>query len=128
MPRILLFNIREEEKRTAIRLTALRHGITLQEIPPEYQSLMIEELLAGREAAVPCEDPFEEELLLMHELPSGTLQAFLDTLRTNGKTVRLKAVVTETNRKWTAKDLHRELLKEEEAIRRWKQSAHQRKK
>lgn len=125
MPQILLFNIHEEEKKTAIRLTALRHKIALKEISPERQNLTIGELLSAVEVpSTPCDSPFEDELLLMCELPSNTLQSFLDTLRRNGKTVRLKAVVTDTNRKWTAKELHRELLREEEAIRRWKQSAH----
>ncbi len=131
MALILTFNILDSSKKTAIRLTALRFGIPVREIPPEAQSLSIEELLrtdayppAG---AVPA-DAFTDELLLLHALPQASFHALLDTLRREGQSVRLKAVVTDHNRSWTPVRLHRELLAEEKAMAELRRSRHGEKK
>ena len=135
MPELLLFNIGAPEKRTAIRLTALRLGLPCREIPPAMQGLTIEELLSGTpldcpagSTALPASEggtpssslkpQFEEELLLMHDLPQDDFHELLNTLRREGQSVRLKAVVTEHNRKWTAAQLFRALQSEDEAMRR----------
>ena len=57
----------------------------------------------------------------MHALSQAEFHELLDILRREGQSVRLKAVVTEHNRKWTALRLHRELCAEEQAMQRWKQ-------
>ena len=54
-------------------------------------------------------------------LPQAEFHELLDTLRREGQSIRLKAVVTEHNKKWTAGRLHHELCAEEEAMQRWKQ-------
>ena len=126
MAELLLFNIRDPEKRIAISLTALRLGLALREVPPEQQHLTIAELLENR-TPVQIEKgpaPFEDELLLMHALSQQDFHTLLDTLRRNGQSVRLKAVVTDHNRSWTASRLHRELLAEEQAMQRWNRSRH----
>ena len=122
MAELLLFNIQDPEKKTAIRLTALRLGLLCREIPPERQGETLEALLAGEAAdnALAERDAFTDELLL-HALPQAEFHELLDTLRREGQSVRLKAVVTEHNKKWTAGRLHRELCSEEEAMQRWKQ-------
>ena len=123
MAELLLFNIQDPEKKTAIRLTALRLGLLCREIPPERQGETLEALLAGEAAdTAPAErDAFTDELLLMHALSQTEFHELLDTLRREGQSVRLKAVVTEHNRKWTAQRLYRELCAEEQAMQRWKQ-------
>ena len=120
MGEILLFNIQDPEKRTAIRLTALRLGIPCREVPREHQNLTIEELLtaAQPESPVKEKEQFEDELMLMNALRQDDFQELLDVLRREGKTVRLKAVVTEHNRSWTAAQLCKALKAEEDAIRR----------
>ena len=125
MGELLLFNIEDEEKKTAIRLTALRLGLRCREIPMAWQAMTIGELLAGDvpEQPVPVENPFTDELMLMHALPQAEFHELLDTLRREGQSVRLKAVVTDYNRAWTALRLHRELCTEEEAMKRWKQQS-----
>ena len=50
MAELLLFNIQDPEKKTAIRLTALRLGLLCREIPPERQGETLEALLAGEAA------------------------------------------------------------------------------
>ena len=123
MGELLLFNIHDPEKKTAIRLTALRLGLRYREILPERQGETLEVLLSGKAAnpAQPEGEAFADELLLMHALSQAEFHELLDTLRREGQSVRLKAVVTEHNRKWTAQRLHRELCAEEQAMQRWKQ-------
>lgn len=126
MAELLLFNIADPEKRTALRLMSLRLGLQCQEIPIEQQGRTIEELLNGTadESVKSAEQPFTDELMLMHALTQEDFHTLLDTLRREGQSIRLKAVVTDHNRKWTAQRLHQELCAEEEAIRKWKQQAH----
>ena len=129
MPELLLFNIQDPEKLTAIRLISLRLGLQWKEVPPEQQGMTIETLLTG-EMGLPAEDrgePFSDEMLLMHALSQADFHTLLDTLRANGQSIRLKAVVTDHNRRWTAKQLHRELCAEEEAMKRWKLQAQNKK-
>ena len=123
MGELLLFNIQDPEKKTAIRLTALRLGLRYREILPERQGETLEVLLSGKAAnpAQPEGEAFADELLLMHALSQAEFHELLDTLRSEGQSVRLKAVVTEHNRKWTAQRLYRELCAEEQAMQRWKQ-------
>ena len=123
MAELLLFNIQDPEKKTAIRLTALRLGLLCREIPPERQGETLEALLTGKATdTAPVEgETFTDELLLMHALSQTEFHELLDTLRREGQSVRLKAVVTDHNKKWTAGRLHRELCAEEEAMQRWKQ-------
>ena len=123
MGELLLFNIQDPEKKTAIRLTALRLGLRCREILPERQGETLEALLNGDAAnpAQPEGEAFADELMLMHGLAQAEFHELLDTLRREGQSVRLKAVVTEYNRTWTARRLHRELCAEEQAMQRWKQ-------
>ena len=125
MAELLLFNIADPEKRTALRLMSLRLGLQCQEIPIEQQGRTIEELLNGTadESVKSAEQPFTDELMLMHALTQEDFHTLLDTLRREGQSIRLKAVVTDHNRKWTAQRLHRELCAEEEAMTKWKQQA-----
>ena len=125
MAELLLFNIADPEKRTALRLMSLRLGLQCQEIPIEQQGRTIEELLNGTadESVKSAEQPFTDELMLMHALSQEDFHTLLDTLRREGQSIRLKAVVTDHNRKWTAQRLHRELCAEEEAMKKWKQQA-----
>ena len=123
MGELLLFNIRDPEKKTAIRLTALRLGLSCREIPTERQGETLEALRSGDAADLsqPEREGFADELMLMHALAQEEFHELLDTLRREGQSIRLKAVVTEHNRKWTAQRLHRELCAEEQAMQRWKQ-------
>ena len=125
MGELLLFNIQDPEKKTAIRLTALRLGLRCREILPERQGETLEVLLSGDAAnpAQPDGEAFADELLLMHGLAQAEFHELLDTLRREGQSVRLKAVVTDYNRTWTALRLYRELCAEEEAMKRWKQQS-----
>jgi len=56
--------------------------------------------------------PFQEEMIVMLGLNARQFHGFLDGIRTAGVRVPLKAMATEHNIAWTARELHRELAAE----------------
>ena len=113
MGAVLLFNISDVRKKAVIRLLAYRYGIRLRDVDPEQQNMTIDQLLNDPEVkSTPCQDPFQDEMMVMHDLSKEAFHALLDELRREGKSVKLKAVVTDHNRKWTALRLRQELLAE----------------
>ena len=113
MGAVLLFNISDVRKKAVIRLLAYRYGIRLRDVNPEQQNMTIDQLLNDPEAiSASCQNPFQDEMMVMHDLSKEAFHALLDALRREGKSVKLKAVVTGHNRKWTALRLHQELLAE----------------
>ena len=124
MSTVLLFNIQNEAKRTAIRLLSYRLGFSFRDVPPEKQNMTISDLLSGGESTSLCPAPFSDEMMVMHQLPSQDMHTLLDTMRENGCAVKLKCVVTETNKAWTAVRLHRELAAEERAMNLRKKAKH----
>lgn len=115
---LLLFNIHDEEKRTAIRLLSLRLGYSVLDVLPEQQSMKISELLSGAKPVGQNLIPFTDEMMVMSGFSSQDMHALLDGMRNNGCPVRLKCIVTETNKSWTATRLHKELIAEDQAMRK----------
>ena len=115
---LLLFNIHDEEKRTAIRLLSLRLGYSVLDVLPEQQSMKISELLSGAKPAGQNPISFTDEMMVMSGFSSQDMHALLDGMRNNGCPVRLKCIVTETNKSWTATRLHKELIAEDQAMRK----------
>ena len=115
---LLLFNIHDEEKRTAIRLLSLRLGYSVLDVLPEQQSMKISELLSGAKPVGQNLIPFTDEMMVMSGFSSQDMHALLDGMRNNGCPVRLKCIVTETNKSWTATRLHKELITEDQAMRK----------
>ena len=121
MGAVLLFNISDVRKKAVIRLLAYRYGIRLRDVDPEQQNMTIDQLLNDPEVkSTPCQDPFQDEMMVMHDLSKEAFHALIDALRREGKSVKLKAVVTGHNRKWTALRLHQELLVEAMTVSRRK--------
>ena len=116
MATLLLFNIQDERKRTAIRLLSMRLGFDFRDVQPEQQNVKIIDLLGGSEDRIPVFAPFTDEMMVMHRLPSQDMHTLLDTMRNNGCAVKLKCIVTEANKSWTASRLYRELAAEERAM------------
>ena len=115
---LLLFKIHDEEKRTAIRLMSLRLGYSVLDVLPEQQSMKISELLSGAKPVGQNLIPFTDEMMVMSGFSSQDMHALLDGMRNNGCPVRLKCIVTETNKSWTATRLHKELIAEDQAMRK----------
>ena len=118
MATLLLFNINDEAKRTAIRLLALRIGYSVQDVLPEQQNMKISELLSGAKPDGPNLIPFTDEMMVMSGFSSQDMHTLLDGMRNNGCPVRLKCIVTETNKSWTAVRLYKELAAEDQAMRK----------
>ena len=115
---LLLFNIHDEEKRTAIRLLSLRLGYSVQDVLPEQQNTKISELLSGAKPAGQNPISFTDEMMVMSGFSSQDMHTLLDGMRNNGCPVRLKCIVTETNKSWTAVRLYKELAAEDQAMRK----------
>ena len=118
MATLLLFNINDEAKRTAIRLLSIRLGYTVRDVLPEHQNMKISELLSGAKPLGQTLIPFMDEMMVMSGFSSQNMHVLLDGMRNNGCPVRLKCIVTETNKTWTATRLHKELAAEDQAMRR----------
>ena len=114
MAKILLYNIKDTDKRRKICLAALRAGLEAVEVAEADFAHPVGYLL-GLEGFSPAEgeERFEDEMLVMEQLSSP----LLDTLRAANATVALKAVVTEQNKGWSSAALCRELRREHEAMR-----------
>lgn len=73
---------------------------------------------AGQAGEAGALKPLDGEMLVMAGVTSGRLNMVLQAIRKAGiGSVPYKAVVTETNQTWKAKDLLEELKKEHEAMR-----------
>ena len=118
MATLLLFNINDEAKRTAIRLLSLQLGYTVRDVLPEQQNTKISDRLFGAKPVGQTLIPFTDEMMVMSGFSSQDMHALLDGMRDNGCPVRLKCIVTETNKTWTATRLHKELAAEDQAMRK----------
>lgn len=63
-----------------------------------------------------AQPPFQEEMIVMLGLNARQFHGFLDGIRAAGVRVPLKAMATEHNIMWTARELHRELAAEHAAM------------
>ena len=127
MSKVLLFNIKDADKRMKIRVAALRAGLEAVEVGEADFARPIGSLFGPEGFATPEEtERFSEEMLVMETLSSP----LLDAMRASGASVALKAVLTEQNSAWSAAALCRELKREHEAMRAYapKKPVHQHKK
>ncbi len=117
MASILLFNVNDIRKKTAIYMTARKFGIDCRDISTDHQIHTIETLLNVNELPkMHCDNPFTDEMMVMDLLTGAVFHDFLDTLRKDGNSIRLKAVVTDHNRNWNAIRLYHEISAEASAI------------
>ena len=117
-PVALLYNIGGERLKR-IELLAACLGIRAQAVPPGDYGRPIGGLcgLPAERGAVGLWNGFGEEMLVMAFFTQAQLHRFLDSFRQTGlPSVRLKAVLTETNSRWNAFELRGELLREEAAF------------
>ena len=131
MAEILVYNIKDEQKLTGIRLCALKQGAETVVVSPEdfskpLKSVLGLESVSSSDSDAP-EKQFEGEMLVMHALDNRQFNSFLDSLRSFDISVPLKAVVTDTNISWSSEKLHRELSSERKAISAGHKSVHRKK-
>ena len=73
----------------------------------------VQEISGMEKRAVSQEVPMTEELMILGGFTDERLDELLDRLKNTGvPKIRLKAIVTETNAKWTVYELYRQLLNE----------------
>ena len=128
MAMVLLYNLRDTDKRMKLKLCLYRLGLKCLDVAPEDFGHPLGYLL-GLNGYGPsgAGEGFEDEMLVMHGLSQAQFSALLDALRQQRVPVALKAVVTETNAAWSSSRLHRELAAEHAAMRAKMGSVHRRK-
>ena len=118
MARVLLYNFTDETRRKKIGAILFQYMIPLREVRPEEQGHPLGYLL-GVGTYGPAEnreEPFANEMIVMHDLTGRQFHGLLDGMKRAGLAVPLKAVVTETNIGWSSERLRRELAAEHEAM------------
>lgn len=126
MHQLLIYNMGAEKLRK-IQTLAIRLGFCTRVVKPEEYMLPLGQLAGrpGAEALQPGDGtPFDDEMLVLCNVPSQTFQAFLAGLRTQKTPVTLKAVLTEHNASWSSSALHGAIREEHEAMSRRKNSPH----
>lgn len=117
-PMVLCYNL-QPEKLGRLRVLALRLGIGVRVVEPEQFALPVGALAGVLEtpATVEPAEPFADEMLVMAHFRPGMLDAFLNGFRQSRiPSVKLKAMLTETNAAWSAARLHREIRAEHEQM------------
>ena len=118
-PLTLLFNVEPNRKRQIETLAAI-HGIRVRAVAAGEFGKSVGALcgLEDDAGAQGLWSEFGEEMMVMAFFTEELLHRFLDGFRQVGiPSVRLKAVLTETNGRWSPCRLRAELLKEEAAFR-----------
>lgn len=114
--RVLLYNI---EKRKAIEIKNLcrKMNISYSDVDESDYGYKLDYLLDIDDNSAKTEgESFNEEMLLLADFNNGMLDLFLSLLRKKKCTVALKAVLTDTNRKFTSYELYNEISMEHEAM------------
>lgn len=118
MPKLLMYNI---EKRKSIELKNLcrKLNISYSDVDKSDYGLTLESLLGLSENNSKGEgEDFNEEMLLLADFGEGIFNLFLSLLRKKKCTVSLKAVLTDTNRKFTSYELFNEISAEHQAMQK----------
>ena len=117
-PMVLCYNI-QPEKLARMRVLALRLGIRLCVVSPEEFALPVGALagVAEMPEAVSPVEPFDDEMIVMAHFRPGMLDQFLNGFRQSRiPSVKLKAMLTETNAVWAAPALHAAIKEEHEQM------------
>ena len=117
-PMVLCYNL-QPEKLGKLRVLALRLGIGVRVVEPEKFGLPVGALAGVMEPPETVEEaePFADEMLVMAHFRPGMLDAFLNGFRQSRiPSVKLKAMLTETNAAWNGARLHREIRAEHEQM------------
>ena len=117
-PMVLCYNLRPE-KLGKLRVLAVRLGIRLRTVAPEEFALPVGALAGVLNAPETVEEAelFTDEMLVMAHFRPGMLDAFLNGFRQSRiPSVKLKAMLTETNAGWSGARLHREIRAEHEQM------------
>lgn len=126
-PQVLCYNL-DGAQTMAVRITAARCGVRVRTADPSEFGKPLEELLTQSppETAAGAAPAFAEPMLVMAFFTQDLMNRFLAGIRQGpGAPVRLKAVLTPSNRGWDGVRLHDELSAEDRAMRGGKAPVHE---
>ena len=115
---VLVFNVSDPGKINELDVLALRLGFTVRTVSPDRQKCIIDDLLAGKYTVSGGTPSFRDEMLVMDGFSHEELNFLLNELIRTGNRIALKAVVTPTNRTWSAAVLHAQLVAEDSLMKR----------
>ena len=119
MPVVLMYNLRGE-RGAHIRVICLKLRLRVREVRNEETGQPVGALaglMSPRRDAAP--EPFSDEMLVFVNFDRPLLDRFLQELRAaHIPGVALKAVLTPTNMHWSSGQLHAEIAREHEALRK----------
>ena len=107
----------DKERLLRLSFAAMSLGVRVKAVAPEQEGQTLA-ALCGLEAPADSAPAarVEEEMLVFAFLPDALLERLLPALRSGMPPVRLKAVLTPDNSRWTCARLCRELRGEAEAF------------
>ena len=117
-PMILCYNLRSEQL-GKLRVLCLRMGILLRVVDRADFALPVGVLAGVQEApeTLPEIEPLFDPMLVMAHFRPGMLDTFLNEWRRSRiPPVKLKAMLTETNRGWNAVELYQTIKAEHEQM------------
>lgn len=120
---VLYYNPSVSTKTAQVKGVLVRMGIRIRNITPD-QAVQTVGYLAGlegfEEQPVPVEVPvMDEEILVMLNFTGSRIDELLVQLKkARIPKIELKAVVTETNCRWTLYKLYQEMKKEHDAVQK----------
>lgn len=114
---VLLYNLSDDTAQgRAVRRLCAQQKLRVRGVLPAQQALPLAALLSGTPPAAEApERPFTEPVLVMAYLSTGAQNRLLRGLR-GLPPIPLKAILTDTNSRWTGVQLHAELCCEHTAL------------
>ncbi len=106
---VLLFNLEKENE-----LLDILDSCKMKYIHVDKNSYnqSFEDILHGKCNNKPCLSTFDDPMMIINAVGDKKLDLLLIKLRSNNINIPLKAILTDSNRKWTPLFLHEQLVKE----------------
>lgn len=119
---VLLYNFTDKERADKVKFIFVLMGIKIRSVRKEDYLQPVGALSGiadiSRTDAVYDGEGFDGEMLVICGLTDPQMDQMLAYFRREGIRIPLKAALTPTNMHWTSLELHDELVREHEAVRR----------
>lgn len=119
---VLLYNFTDKERADKVKFIFVLMGIKIQSVRKEDYLQPVGALSGvadiSRTDAVYNGEGFDGEMLVICGLTDPQMDQMLAYFRREGIRIPLKAALTPTNMHWNSLELHDELVREHEAVRR----------
>ncbi len=113
---VLCYNF-TDERFEKIDSISRKQGLKIKRPGKEDLKKPVGELVGLQSVETDSKDvDFSDELLVLYGFPGTELDKFLKALRNNGLDIPYKAMVTETNKSWTAAELAKQIKEEHEQM------------